>query len=159
MIWQSPINAGGKILIEPPVIALVRSYCQHQTDRPESGGILLGYRRGSHLHIVAATTPQHDDQRMRFRFFRRDLNHQKIAIRQWNLSGNTMDYVGEWHTHPEQDPTPSALDLSEWRKICSARQTQMVFLITGWTGTLWLGIDEGGHIVQAIPIGKEDCAQ
>lgn len=149
MIWQSPIVDLGKILIEPPVIDLVRSCRQHETCRPESGGILLGYRRGDHLHIVSATTPQPDDQRLRFRFFRRDRYHQKIAVRQWELSGNTMDYVGEWHTHPESSPMPSSLDMSEWTKICRSRQASMIFLIVGWNGDFWLGVGHGQRIAQA----------
>lgn len=156
IIWYSSIDDRGKILMEPQVINLIRGHCQHQTGRLESGGILLGYRRGDHLHIVAATTPQPDDQCMKFRFFRRDLNHQKVAIRQWDLSGNTMDYLGEWHTHPELEPTPSSLDMSEWQKICCARKTSMVFLIVGWIGTFWLGVGRGQHIAQAIEMGIED---
>lgn len=156
MMWHSSIDDRCNILIEPQVIDLVRGYCQHQTSKPESGGILLGYRRGDHLHIVAATTPQPDDQRMRFRFFRRDLNHQKVALHQWELSGNTMDYVGEWHTHPESEPTPSSLDMSEWKKICCARQASMVFLIAGWTGSFWLGVGLGKCISQATEVSIED---
>lgn len=149
MMWYSSIDDRGKILIEPHVLELIHGYCQHETSRPESGGILLGYRRGNHLHIVAATTPQPDDQRMRFRFFRRDINHHKVAVRQWELSGKTLDYVGEWHTHPEPEPIPSSLDMSEWKKICRARQMSMVFLIAGWTGVIWLGMGQGKRIIKA----------
>lgn len=156
MIWHNSIDNGGYILIEPAVLKLVRDYCQHQVSIPESGGILLGYRRGDHLHIVAATTPQPDDQRMRFRFFRRDPNHQKAAIRHWGKSGNTIDYIGEWHTHPEPNPTPSSLDISEWIKICCARKTIMVFLIAGWTGDLWLGVGRDQNILQAPEASIED---
>lgn len=156
MIWHNSIDSRGDILIEPSVLELVRGYCQHQVSMPESGGILLGYRRGNHLHIVTATSPQPDDQRMRFHFFRCDPNHQKAAIGQWNKSGNTMDYIGEWHTHPEPDPTPSSLDMSEWIKICSARKTSMVFLIVGWAGDFWLGVGHGQSIVQATKESIED---
>lgn len=156
MIWQNSIDDRGKILIEPRVIELVLGYCQHKITKTESGGILLGYRRGHHLHIVAATTPQPDDQRMRFRFFRRDPNHQMVALRQWRMSGNTMDYIGEWHTHPEPEPTPSSLDMSEWKKICRARKTCMVFLIVGWNGAFWLGVGQGQNIAQTIDMRIED---
>lgn len=152
MMWHNSIDDGGKILIEPNVIELICGFCQHEARRPESGGILLGYRRGNHLHIVDATAPQPNDQRRRFQFFRRDINHQKVAIRRWELSGNLMDYVGEWHTHPEAEPTPSSLDMEEWGKICCARQTSMAFLIAGWNGALWLGVGQGKRIVQAAVI-------
>lgn len=156
MIWHNSIDNDGYILIESSVLKLVREYCQHQVNIPESGGILLGYRRGGHLHIVTATTPQPDDQRMRFSFFRRDQNHRKAAIRHWNNSGNTMDYIGEWHTHPEPDPSPSSLDISEWTRICSARKTSMIFLIVGWTGNFWLGVGSDQNIMQATEASIED---
>jgi integrative and conjugative element protein (TIGR02256 family) len=152
MMWHNHTDNRGEILIEPSVIELVRGYCQHQSNMPESGGILMGYRRGNHLHIVAATTPQPDDHRMRFHFSRRDLNHQKVAIRQWDISGNIMDYIGEWHTHPESDPMPSALDMSEWKKICCVQKTNMIFLIAGWSGNFWLGVGQGQSIVQASEV-------
>jgi len=149
MMWFNPTNDRGKILIEPHVIDLVRGYSQNHHDSFESGGILLGYRRDDHLHIVDATIPQLGDKCMRFRFFRRDANHQKIALKRWKLSGNTMDYIGEWHTHPESMPTPSSLDMSEWKKIYGTRQAGMVFLIVGWTGSIWLGVGLGQCICQA----------
>lgn len=149
MIWHNATDNCGEILIESSVIEVIRGYCQHQTDMPESGGILLGCRRGTHLHIVTATTPQPDDERKRFRFYRRDKNHQKIAIHQWDMSGNTVDYIGEWHTHPELEPTPSSLDMSEWKKICCARKVSMVFLIAGMAGVFWLGVGRGQHIKKA----------
>jgi integrative and conjugative element protein (TIGR02256 family) len=53
-----------------------------------------------------------------------------------------MDYIGEWHTHPENDPQPSTLDLDEWCKICSRREDPMVFLIQG-TLRQWVGVGLG----------------
>lgn len=156
MIWHNATDNCGDILIEPAVVNLIRSHCQNQPGISESGGILLGYRRGSHLHIVDATTPQPDDQCTRFRFFRRDLYHQQVAISKWGMSSNTLDYIGEWHTHPEPDPMPSSLDMSEWKKICCARKTNMVFLIAGWTGVFWLGVGRGQHIEKATEVNIED---
>lgn len=152
MIWHNSTDNCGEILIEPSVVELIRGYCQQKSNMPESGGILLGYRRGNHLHIVVATTPQPNDRRTRFRFYRRDPYHQEVAISQWDMSGNTLDYIGEWHTHPEPYPMPSSLDISEWIKICCARKTNMVFLIAGWTGDFWLGVGRGQHIAKAIEI-------
>lgn len=156
MIWHNPIDDCGLILIEQNVIETVRNHCQSNLGIPESGGILLGYRRDSHLHVVDATTPQPDDRCMRFRFFRRDPYHQQFALSKWRLSGSTLDYIGEWHTHPETDPTPSSLDFSEWEKICGARKINMVFLVSGWTGNFWLGVGRGQHIVKADEVTSEE---
>jgi integrative and conjugative element protein (TIGR02256 family) len=68
-----------------------------------------------------------------------------MALAEWSNSGETMDYIGEWHTHPESDPRPSALDLDEWRKICHRRNDTMVFLIQG-TLHQWVGVGLGHAI-------------
>jgi integrative and conjugative element protein (TIGR02256 family) len=72
----------------------------------------------------------------------------------WRISDETMDYIGEWHTHPESNPQPSTLDLDEWRKICARRQDPMVFLIQG-TVRHWLGVGQGRAIRVAIDAANE----
>lgn len=146
MICLHPLEEEGRILIEGSVIDLVSHYRQREPNTPEAGGILLGYRRGVHLHIVSATVPQQGDRRARNRFHRCDPLHQVVAEDQWKSSGSTIDYLGEWHTHPERDPAPSLLDISEWRKICRTRQECMIFLIVGNFDKLWLGIGQGQNI-------------
>ena len=54
-----------------------------------------------------------------------------------------MDYLGEWHTHPERAPIPSAIDRNEWKVIAAARTTPMLFLILGTMGLPWLGVGLG----------------
>ncbi|MGD0958290.1 MAG: Mov34/MPN/PAD-1 family protein [Methylomonas sp.] len=136
-------------MIEENVLNLVESYRQNSPKKPESGGILLGYRRESHLHVIDATSPQPFDKRSRFNFFRKDRKHQDFAIKKWLSSRETIDYVGEWHTHPENSPNPSALDVSEWRKIIEVRQNSMIFLIVGINREIWLGIGAGESILSA----------
>jgi integrative and conjugative element protein (TIGR02256 family) len=51
-----------------------------------------------------------------------------------------MDYLGEWHTHPEDRAAPSSLDLKEWRKIHEHRAMPMLFVILGWSSRAWIGV-------------------
>jgi integrative and conjugative element protein (TIGR02256 family) len=146
LIWHSPYANAGKILIEAEPLTLMDGYRQDSPGRPESGGILLGYRRGEHLHVTMATAPQKSDRGWRNLFKRSARYHQEIALREWNSSDKTIDYLGEWHTHPQHLPNPSAIDLIEWRKICSLRKSSMTFLIIGWNGELWLGLSRGLEI-------------
>ena len=148
LVWSSPLPAVGQILIEAEPLACIDAYQQDETSKPEAGGILLGYRRGLHLHIAVATVPQLADQRRRYFFKRSDKVHQQVALARWRSSGQTMDYIGDWHTHPEQSPTPSGHDMAEWRKICDSRPHPMVFLILGWSGELWLGVSQGDNIAK-----------
>ena len=140
LMWQNPCIAEGRVLIEPEPLALINQYRQDHQSKPEAGGILLGYRREGHLHVTMATVPQPSDRRMRFWFSRATKHHQQEAVRHWMASNAEVDYLGEWHTHPEGRPSPSSLDRTEWRKIACERTSPMVFMILGWTGELWVGV-------------------
>jgi integrative and conjugative element protein (TIGR02256 family) len=146
LVWHGLRLTAGLVLVEADPLALMDKHWQDSTGKPESGGILLGYRRGAHLHVTMATAQQAGDRSWRYLFKRSARHHQEIALHQWNASDRKMDYLGEWHTHPEHHPSPSATDLNEWHKICRQRQTPMVFLIVGWSGELWLGLSGGVEI-------------
>jgi len=152
LVWQNPIGTAGLVLVEAAPLILMDRYWQNSNDKPESGGILLGYRRSTHLHVTMATAPQTTDRGWRYLFKREARHHQEIALRQWIASDKKMDYLGEWHTHPEPHPSPSATDQSEWRAICGQRPSSMVFMIMGWTGEMWLGMSGGVKIEQCAPI-------
>lgn len=130
---------GAMLLVEPQVLARLAAFRQIETSAPEAGGILMGYRRGPHTHVTEATVPTARDDQRRFGFFRRATHHQRVALRRWRESGETMDYVGEWHTHPEDDPSPSRVDVKHWREIAQASPRPMVFLIIGRSSN-WCGV-------------------
>lgn len=88
-------DTSGRLLIEGSVFETLNLYRQISHTAPESGGILLGFRRGEHLHIVEATVPSMLDRRLRFGFHRQAASHQKIALKRWQETGETMDYMGE----------------------------------------------------------------
>lgn len=133
----------GFILIEDQVIRTLDQYRQRLPDSPESGGILLGYRRERHLHVTDVTVPLKTDSRTRTRFYRSADPHQQAAHDRWCKSGGTMDYIGEWHTHPEICPSPSTIDTRGWKGICEARQVPMLFVIAGTQDCLWIGLGAG----------------
>ncbi|WP_457374776.1 Mov34/MPN/PAD-1 family protein [Pseudomonas tolaasii] len=87
----------------------------------EAGGILLGCVRGPHLQIIEATTPSPRDRRSKFSFERDDYYHDATAIKRWEESAGIIRYLGEWHTHPENYPSPSSTDLREWRTLAESR--------------------------------------
>ena len=55
------------------------------------------------------------------------------------------DYLGEWHTHPEDWPKPSGKDLREWRILLREQRRPLVFLIVGFQGR-WVGVGSGSTI-------------
>ena len=155
LIWSHPFNPTARVLIEPSVWTRISEFRQDEWGKPEGGGILLGYRRDAHLHIVEATTPQAKDRRSLFGFFRRDRFHQKVALQRWADSNETIDYLGEWHTHPELNPTPSRLDLVEWQKIYNGA-LPMVFVILGVNDTCWAGVSTDNSLIRSKSV-LGDC--
>lgn len=136
------------VLVERPALDTIHAYRQTEPGSVEAGGILLGYRRADHLHIVEATEPGVEDHRHRTRFFRQRHRHQEIALRRWRESERTMDYLGEWHTHPELNPSPSHTDLKGWRAICYPQRAPMVFIIAAMIDRDWFGIGQDRTITR-----------
>jgi integrative and conjugative element protein (TIGR02256 family) len=147
MLLRHPFVPDAFLLFEQHVFAGIRTYRQLRDEQPEAGGVLLGLRRGLHLHVIGFTPPQPRDIRTRHSFRRSAYGHQNIAQKAWKESGGCVDHIGEWHTHPEAQPLPSGLDLREWQKSC-ARQSQKVFVIVG-TQYMWVGVGRDGSVKAA----------
>jgi integrative and conjugative element protein (TIGR02256 family) len=105
----------------------------------EAGGVLLGRLIGDTGDVVVdeATEPMAEDVRRRFAFFRRKKPAQRVVDRAWLDSGGTRIYLGEWHSHQEERPTPSNQDLRNWRAIVNGaayEQDDLLFVIIGTRG-------------------------
>ncbi|WP_340648705.1 Mov34/MPN/PAD-1 family protein [Pseudoxanthomonas winnipegensis] len=114
-------------------IAVFQDHIQREATDAEAGGLLLGTVHGNHMLIEQATTPTKWDKRFRTLFERMPFGHRAIALSRWNASKGTVRYLGEWHTHPEDNPQPSGLDRSEWNRLAGLRQDQrsMLAVIVG----------------------------
>lgn len=126
--WRNPIS-GGFVIFSPRVLRLFRRYRQNGRGTLEAGGVILGFRKGIHLEVCAVTPPQTSDFRTRFSFIRWEKGHQRYASLLWNRSHGRIDYLGEWHTHPEPKPHPSLLDLSEWKGIAYRLAVHQVLMV------------------------------
>lgn len=137
------------LLFEKQALQQICRYVDQQGFDVELGGIFLGLRRGKCIHVSRCTFPGRDDQSRRFRFFRKDSSHQEIAHKLWTKSGHKMDWVGEWHSHPEAAPCPSTIDKATWRSQAESRHTAMAYLIVGTSGT-WTGLQFPKKAVQNL---------
>lgn len=99
--------------------AVISTFDAHrQTPRmPEAGGVLLGRRRGIHVEVVHATSPMSTDQRSPVSFIRESVGHQEQAVTFWEQSGGEIGYLGEWHTHAQNRPLPSSIDVKQWCEL------------------------------------------
>lgn len=101
------------------IVRQLQDYIQHEANVSEAGGVLLG------RYIVASddvvvdqiTTPAKGDKRTRLLFIRSKQGHQGLTHQAWSATKGTRHYLGEWHTHPESDPTPSKVDLLNWNRL------------------------------------------
>jgi integrative and conjugative element protein (TIGR02256 family) len=104
-----------------PVLTVFQEHIQHMPTDKEAGGLLLGTVHGSNLALTEATAPTSRDRRLRYLFERLPFGHRAIAAARWRSSGGTVRYLGEWHTHPEDFPTPSGIDRTEWAELSRKR--------------------------------------
>lgn len=136
---------GDKCVLSTHAISLLITHIQNTRKKPEAGGILLGrfLLDSNDVIIDTITKPLNRDRRSRYRFFRSTVGHQQIADQEWQNSNGTTNYLGEWHTHPEPNPSPSSLDLRNWQNILCKSQfdsNSMFFVIVGITAiAIWQG--------------------
>ncbi len=131
MILTSPGLPGLYILVESNVLDVVCTYRQDCKMKHEAGGTLMGYRSGQHLHVLYATEPMPLDKSSRTSFERLDPGHQLAVTKAWEESQGRVDYLGDWHTHPQLNPSPSRIDQKEWAKLGSTLNKPLLFLIVG----------------------------
>lgn len=135
---------GGRFQIGPEALLILRRYIQDSSQKAEAGGVLLGRHilKTQDIIVDRVTEPMQGDRRSRFRFWRARQRHQEAIDQAWKESGGTCTYLGEWHSHPEARPTPSAVDRRDWRrKLLADRFTEPIFfVIVGTTQTrVWEG--------------------
>jgi integrative and conjugative element protein (TIGR02256 family) len=120
------------VTLTDEVTRQIQRFAEPPESNVEAGGILLGSYRGPHIEIVQCTVPMRKDARTRFGFVRRDPGHQRVADSAWRASGRTINFVGEWHTHPEDHPRPSSVDRNTWLDQMRRRHPNpLFFLIAG----------------------------
>ena len=109
---------GKRLKLDDAVLDRLALYRQVGLHHHEAGGVLLGRHLldSSDIVVDEITEPMAGDSRSRFRFRRGQRNHQRRIDEAWLASRGTCVYLGEWHTHPEADPTPSSTDLHDWRR-------------------------------------------
>jgi integrative and conjugative element protein (TIGR02256 family) len=127
---------GGELRISEAAIVKMRAHIQRHCWSTEAGGILLGRMLTEKEHIVVdeVTVPGPHDRRSRFRFFRSERPAQTAVDAAWTCSGGEINYLGEWHTHPEDDPTPSGHDRTDWHRLVTTQryeQDALFFVIVG----------------------------
>lgn len=131
---------GGVLEVGPGAVDQLMRHRQLGVQAPEAGGVLLGrlLLDGRNVVIDEATPPAANDLRGPFLFFRKRAPAQKRVRDGWKVSLQTRNYLGEWHTHPEDQPVPSSQDEANWKRVlleAKFEQDFLFFAIVGRTCT------------------------
>lgn len=103
------VNGNKKLVITDEVLKIFKQFKQ-TNKKTEQGGILLGEVRENEVKITKVSVPTMFDKSSKYSFNRNKKSAQIIIDYEfYNSQGKTI-YLGEWHTHPENYPTPSHTD-------------------------------------------------
>lgn len=138
------------VVISTEVANTLLSYRQISNSSHESAGVLIGERRDVHIVIKNLSEPSRWDIRSRFKVDRVSKHHQKVVDNAFKNSNGTLQYLGEWHTHPEDVPKPSMTDYSSWHKNLKSSDP-LILIIAGRTD-FWVGkkINENIEVLKQI---------
>ncbi|WP_088952374.1 Mov34/MPN/PAD-1 family protein [Variovorax sp. HW608] len=120
-----------RIILQVPVVAYVQRHRQISSDASEAGGQLFGTLSAEALIIQAASGPYTGDERSRYRY-RSNPRAAQEAIEQHARLGRL--YLGEWHTHAEDRPSASSLDVDAMKRLIAnsgLNSSALLMLIVG----------------------------
>lgn len=116
-------------------------YIQYNFEDTEAGGILIGWENIDNGNVVIdeATVPMKKDIRKRTSFIRKDVGHIDYYKELYCRSEGIYAYYGEWHTHPEDYPFYSGIDLESWKNIAreDSKNKQYHIIIGRKKFTIW----------------------
>ncbi|PXA86547.1 hypothetical protein DMC47_34410 [Nostoc sp. 3335mG] len=95
----------------------------------ETGGFLIGTRRGPHIDVTGYTDQGPDDVATRTSFERLCASHRARIHAAWKASGHVESLVGDWHSHPIGSANPSSIDCSAWRTLVRTSGKTMVGVV------------------------------
>lgn len=121
------------------------AFCQHP-NATEAGGLLFAEFHFPAIQIVAASPPHRQDGRWRTLFVPNRVLQRRLIKKYFKMGRH---FVGEWHTHPEPNPTPSNLDLNSMADAFQKSQHHLNYFLMVIVGNatdtlnLWVSIHDG----------------
>lgn len=139
------MNDGAILMPRSVVENLSTERQRHLPD--ETGGFLIGLRRGKHIEVTDATYQGPTDRATRYSFERLDPGHERKAAAAWEGRDGLASIIGDWHSHPVGYAEPSGTDRHAWRVLAASVKAPVIGIImadrgppgvflTGWTRPL-----------------------
>lgn len=110
------------ITFSPEVLAHFHANRHIGKSRNEVGGQLFAKIDTNHVRVLKATGPNVSDKRG-WAWFAPDQKRQNLEIKQLFSLG--LHFIGDWHTHPENDPSPSSVDLKSMTECFKQSRHQL----------------------------------
>ncbi len=133
----------------------------------ETGGFLIGIRRGPHIEVTSLTRQGPLDRASGISFERLCPSHRDQIHAAWERSGGIESLVGDWHSHPHGTADASGVDHSAWRTLVRTSSRPMLGLVDAGCATpnlyfaaawlrsfaveLGLADQDAGHLIFAAP--------
>ena len=132
------------------VLFLISKFIQSKQKQHEAGGILLGQVKKNSIYITRISFPSNHDRSSRYSFWRNKNSAQAIIDFEFYNSNKRTIYLGEWHTHPEELPTPSNTDRKMIKDQYSKNKLNEPFLLQYIQGTkgYYLALLESNNITE-----------
>jgi integrative and conjugative element protein (TIGR02256 family) len=136
------------IEITKEVLSKLLSYRQNSIDKLEAGGQLFAQYHLDKVLISYATKPSSKDIRKRNLF--------KPHIPTWKKNTKELykkgyHYIGDWHTHAEDNPRPSYNDIDSIHSrfnVSEHELVRMIIIIVGKDSNLYVGLSDGQKITE-----------
>lgn len=127
-------------------------YAQH--DGNELCGVVTGSQIGENKFRISKVSPPCVIKNGHYGCKLDATQGNKFIKQDYELSGQTRFYIGEWHTHPEQNPHPSQTDYASIIKSFASAQLSVPLLIMIIVGTehIFFNVYDGGHFKVIKPI-------
>jgi len=125
--------------------------------KTEIGGQLFAQFVRNEVRVVRATGPNATDKRG-WAWFRPDQRKQNVEIK--GLFQEGLHFVGDWHTHPEHEPSPSHWDLESMEDCFKKSRHQLkafVMVIVGraaFPEGLWVSVHRDGGFEKLVVTSK-----
>ena len=124
-----------------------------QCDGNELCGVLMGSQVGHNYYRISKISPPCVRSHTRCGCERDAAMANQFIEEDYNQSEHTRFYIGEWHTHPEDNPTPSAIDYSSIKDNYQTASLVVPFLLMIIVGTksFHISIYNGDKFIKVEP--------
>ena len=146
-----------KIIIKPEVFCDLKRYYYCNT-KYETGGILLGKFNRNNGIIEIVEIYELKTNFFSTIFYKRNARKaQKIINKRWKETEGIINYIGEWHTHPNMLAHPSGTDINSLKEIHDKVKRVLpgtILIIAGKDENINL-IVQSGDIIEMRILSKE----